>query len=410
MVHLGDIRNIDVSKIETVDCIIGGSPCQDLSVAGNRIGLSGNRSGLFMEQLRIVREMRAFDNRNGNKKWDEIKPRVMVWENVKGAFTSNSGKDFQKVLTEIIRIVEPNCPDVPMPKSGKWQYSGYLYDGVGGRFSLAWRLHDSQYWGVPQRRERLSIVADFGGLSAAEVLFECKVMPRDSDESRDERQDSAGNTRKSIKKADIGKCLNPWDVQSKHIQPINGIAEALYSGECRYGGSESYVLIKKPKSHELTICIEGNGTRQSHHGDGYKESDVMYTLNTVEQHALAYNTNDDYIVRHLTPKEYERLQAFPDDWTNIGEWVDSKGKQHKCSDSARYKALGNSIAIPFWDWLIGRISKIYGHTPTLGSLFDGIGGFPLCWERHNGKGTARWASEIEEFPMAVTKLRFPETE
>lgn len=369
MVHLGDIRNIDVSKIETVDCIIGGSPCQDLSVAGNRTGLSGSRSGLFMEQLRIVREMRAFDNRNGNKKWNEIKPRVMVWENVKGAFTSNSGKDFQKVLTEIIRIVEPNCPDVPMPKSGKWQYSGYLYDGVGGRFSLAWRLHDSQYWGVPQRRERLSIVADFGGLSAAEVLFERKVVPGDSDESRKEGQDSAGDIRDSIEKSDIGKRL----------------------------------VFK-------TICIEGHGTRESHMGNGYKESDVMYTLNTVEQHAVAYNMNDDYIVRHLIPKEYERLQAFPDDWTNIGEWVDSKGKQHKCSDSARYKALGNSIAIPFWDWLIGRISKIYDHTPTLGSLFDGIGGFPLCWERYNGKGTARWASEIEEFPMAVTKLRFPETE
>lgn len=115
-------------------------------------------------------------------------------------------------------------------------------------------------------------------------------------------------------------------------------------------------------------------------------------------------------VRRLTPLECERLQAFPDFWTDIGEWTDSKGKKHSPADTPRYKALGNSIALPYWDWLLGRISAEYDedYTPTLGSLFDGIGGFPLCWEHHNGRGTALWASEIEEFPIAVTKLRFPE--
>ena len=113
------------------------------------------------------------------------------------------------------------------------------------------------------------------------------------------------------------------------------------------------------------------------------------------------------IVRRLTPMECERLQGFPDEWTDIGPWRDSKGKLHKeSSDSARYKALGNSIALPFWFWLLRRISAQYERPATLGSLFDGIGGFPLCWERCNGKGTALWASEIEEFPMAVTKARF----
>ena len=114
------------------------------------------------------------------------------------------------------------------------------------------------------------------------------------------------------------------------------------------------------------------------------------------------------IVRRLTPLEAERLQGFPDGWTDIGEWTDSKGKKHKPSDSPRYKALGNSIALPFWFWLLRRISAQYERPATLGSLFDGIGGFPLCWERCNGKGTAIWASEIEEFPIAVTKKHFPE--
>lgn len=119
----------------------------------------------------------------------------------------------------------------------------------------------------------------------------------------------------------------------------------------------------------------------------------------------------DTIVRRLTPLECERLQGFPDRWTDIGTWTDSKGKVHKeSSDSARYKALGNSIAIPFWFYLLRRISAQYERPATLGSLFDGIGGFPLCWERCNGEGTAIWASEIEEFPIAVTKLHFPERE
>jgi len=118
-------------------------------------------------------------------------------------------------------------------------------------------------------------------------------------------------------------------------------------------------------------------------------------------------TELETVVRRLTPTECERLQGFPDGWTDIGAWTDTKGKLHKeSSDSARYKALGNSIALPFWFYLLRRISAQYERPATLGSLFDGIGGFPLCWERCNGKGTARWASEIEEFPIAVTKHWF----
>lgn len=111
-------------------------------------------------------------------------------------------------------------------------------------------------------------------------------------------------------------------------------------------------------------------------------------------------------VRRLTPMECERLQGFPDHWTDIGEWVDSKGKIRKEADSPRYKALGNSIALPFWDWLAGRICERYDRPVTMGSLFDGIGGFPKVFQDHGA--TPVWASEIEEFPIAVTKRRFPD--
>lgn len=120
-------------------------------------------------------------------------------------------------------------------------------------------------------------------------------------------------------------------------------------------------------------------------------------------------TDENLIVRRLTPTECERLQGFPDGWTDIGEWTDSKGKKHKPADSPRYKALGNSIALPFWYYLCTKISRQYkDKKPTMASLFDGIGGFPLIWEHINGKGSCLWASEIDEFCIAVTKEHFPD--
>ena len=146
--------------------------------------------------------------------------------------------------------------------------------------------------------------------------------------------------------------------------------------------------------------------------NGKETGDLCATLQSKPNGGFSYNcihpVRVNAVVRRPTPLECERLQGYPDGWTDIGDWVDSKGKKHKAADSPRYKALGNSIALPFWFWLLRRISAQYERPATLGSLFDGIGGFPLCWERCNGKGTAIWASEIEEFPMAVTRVRFPE--
>lgn len=386
MKHLGDITKINGYKIPIVDCITGGSPCQDLSVAGNREGLKGERSGLFMEQIRIVKEMRKHDRKENGKTNINVRPRFMVWENVPGAFSSNGGKDFQAVLSEIVRIAEADAPDVPMPEKGKWTKAGALYDEMGG-WSIAWRVHDAQFWGTAQRRKRIAVVADFNGLCAAEVLFEREGLRGYFEQGEETREGTS---------AAIGRSINE----------TGGPVIAKASGVVSKGNGECFLTEEKHMS--LTI---GGGQA----GQGYPAilSDDHKGANNgfVSQNKLRITGTG---VRRLTPLECERLQGFPDGWTDIGEWTDTKGKIHKeSSDAARYKALGNSIAVGyannasgFWCWLLKRISAQYERNATLGSLFDGIGGFPLAWEHYNGKGTAVWASEIEEFPIAVTKRRF----
>jgi DNA (cytosine-5)-methyltransferase 1 len=167
-----------------VDIITGGSPCQDLSVAGKRAGLAGERSGLFMEQMRIVKEMRDYDRIFNDRDGVDIRPRFLVWENVPGAFSSGDvkGADFQAVLQEVCRVVCPEAPAVPIPAKG-WPTAGCL-SGMGDcgvPFTVAWRVHDAQFWGVAQRRRRISLVADFGGLSAPEILFERESVSGDSE-------------------------------------------------------------------------------------------------------------------------------------------------------------------------------------------------------------------------------------
>jgi len=174
MIHLGDITKINGSTVEPVNVIIGGSPCQDLSIAGGRAGLAGERSGLFMEQIRVIKEMRDADAARG-RTGRSIRPRWMVWENVPGAFSSNKGADFAAVLHETVKIVCPQAPAVSIPKRG-WPTAGCLTD-MGGKWSLAWRVFDAQFWGVPQRRKRITLVCDFGGLTAPEILFERQGVP-----------------------------------------------------------------------------------------------------------------------------------------------------------------------------------------------------------------------------------------
>lgn len=555
MKHLGDIAKINGAEIEIVDVITGGSPCQDLSIAGKRAGLAGARSGLFMEQVRIVKEMREHDRKSG-RTGDMVRPRFMVWENVPGAFSSNKGRDFAAVLEEIIRIAEPEAPDIEVPEKG-WNTWGGYHDCMGGRWSVAWRVHDAQHWGVPQRRRRISVVADFGGDTAGEILFEHKSVSGHPAESGAAGEGPAGDsesgasyavrirggcdgggkgalvqTEKSgtikagndqtifcmatqqggaeVRNDDRAPTLTASAGMSGNNQPVVcagfklgnseqarsiGYAEEqapTLNAEC--GGNKPAVLCLNDQggnvmgvSHDVSgtlraqehghqpsildmshacdvvrDCGEVAPSLQARMGTGgnqipltyqmqgfgdYREGDVASsckqrdfkdstdlvcsvdcrnfteggeingTLQAKESGGQSLNLNNtvrqNMVVRRLTPLECERLQGFPDGWTDIGDWVKTgkRGRKIKVkgsADSPRYKALGNSIALPFWDFLAKRISAQYLRPVTMGSLFDGIGGFPLVFERHNGKGTARWASEIEEFPIAVTKLRFGE--
>ena len=557
------------------------------------------------------------------------------------------------MLEEIIKIVEPEAPGIEVPEKG-WPTWGGYHDEVGGRWSVVWRTHDAQYWGVPQRRRRISVVADFGGDTASEIQFDGESLPGDitasgaSGEGFAETAEAGASYAVRIrggcdgggkgalvqteKSGTLGtgndqtifqSCITPWDCQSKRIFATSGEAPTLQGGigggvnnpaifcmatqqggaelrtddraptltaaagmsgnnqpvvaipikdkatrwqgggESRnhdgsgnggmtrdsvlcaefkagngaqaggigYGGEVSPTLAAAPSGTNQTpavmafdttqITSKENGSQpgfgkpchtlnanvhvpcvaldmthacdvirecgeqvpalQARMGTGGNQVPLTYgigngqaneagimaeevsqTLNTMHDaqavmcedvsHALRAKANCAYredaetyicsavdcrngqesdvggalqartghtlnangvvrsnmVVRRLTPMECERLQGFPDHWTDIGEWIDEKGKKHKDADSPRYKALGNSIALPFWDWMLRRMARYLPEDATLGSLFDGIAGFPLIWERIHGRGTARWASEIEPFPIAVTKKWFGE--
>lgn len=387
MKHLGDITKIHGDKIESVDCITFGSPCQDLSIAGCRAGLAGERSGLFMEAVRIIKEMRTATN--------GMYPTFAVWENVPGAFSSNGGEDFRAVLEELACVEQPDASIPRPPRGGRWSKAGAI---AGNGWSLAWRQLDAQYWGVPQRRKRIALVADFGGQRAAEILFE--------------RTGVSGNPDESIK---------AWEATPGHSQAspsgCDRTGERVVYDARGNGDGRTCPTITGDHENRITdytaIAIERQ-TFSEQSFSSYKESDKCSTLKAKAgnigngSECLVAEKTIRWIVRRLTPVECERLQGYPDDCTNIGDWTDSKGKKHKYADSPRYKALGNSIALPQWFWLVQKMRPYLKEKPTLGSLFDGLGGFPLVWQRAYGDGTARWASEIEEFPMAVTKRRFGE--
>jgi site-specific DNA-cytosine methylase len=782
MLHLGDITKINGLTAPIVDCIIGGSPCQDLSVAGRRAGLDGERSGLFMEQVRIAKEMRKADVHNGRSGVD-VRPRYMVWENVPGAFSSNGGEDFRVVLEELARVVEEGVT-IPRPAKGKWATTGVI---IGDGWSLAWRVFDAQYWGVPQRRRRICIVVDFNGHTAPQIVFSegehhgstergdrkpsvgyigeeprpeiqsvCEGLSRHLEQSQPQREDPSPNASGSLGAGDcegitfepgiasregghiyegvsgtlrakagdnqmsvaykdgnyidvemevatrryevdtkaLCECLRThkdsvglnnkaiaealdvpltkvehWFRQDKcfaipdpeiwyeiksllNIQTDEfdkGITEFEYKGgnydmrnrihtcevaptlacgcgnnlyllpdgvvaytdrdlakpcswdggqtsptltarnasgcqrmpdkdnfnailqpiafqgnagadaslcigedvcsslvrkkECMVaypiqpiaidmGGGKSSVDIHTDRSPTLTTThygepavvydARGNGdgtvapTMTGDHqnrvtdytgvvvtyskskraqsatdNETWVESDKTNTLNAFDvgdvrttecvvaldrasfnvakgpsavcyvdtshaddvvrvddmcaalqardykggknicvavdaknctendingslQSNSAHSLNGNnvvrvkYIVRRLTPLECERLQGFPDRWTDIGEYIDTKGKKCKTSDASRYKALGNSIALPSWKWVLKRLCSHYERDATMCSLFSGIGGFDLLWTQINGPDSVKFCSEIEEFPIAVTKARIGE--
>ena len=727
MKHLGDITKISGYTAPIVDCVVGGSPCQELSIAGKRAGLDGELSGLFMDQVRIVKEMRERDVRVNGRTGVDVRPRYLVWENVPGAFSSNKGEDFRIVLEEIARVKDK---DAVIPRPDKWQTSGCI---LGDGWSIAWRVLDAQFWGVPQRRRRIALVADFGGESAQEILFVSKGVCGHSQPSESERKAVANNVERGTGADDIycidGDKLNKKErnggsgigyregnqytltakdvhgvaytmkirsgcdvdangkaagkgaliqteqsgtlscVQDQYLfQPIGAdqynatilgdsvstlgvncgmshgrqcVLEPVYSVEnhpadsrvdiddtgkvqtltSRMGtGGGNVPMVMEPtvfskskraqsttdyetwqesdtantlntfdqgdvrtnecvialdrasynqgKNAQFDIGISESGTAQSliakgpgavcytvdqgagkssasvledasptlactHDGapavcysldpvssnsmkssnphSGCHETDVARTIDTTNpdpsknqggvavvetigsfcpqmkaesncfrtdgisnclvngtnpgfqngvvqtyqdvtgplmanSHPGSYTGQDAYndmlvaavdcrngveadvnatlqmgafrslncnnvvrtryTVRRLTPLECERLQGYPDGWTDIGEYIDTNGKKKQSSDAARYKALGNSIALPPWKWVMKRLCACYERDATLASLFDGISGFPLIWTQLNGLGSVLWTSEVEEFPIAVCKKHF----
>lgn len=583
MVHLGDITKMSGYAIPPVDVITFGSPCQDLSIAGKRAGMAGERSGLFSEAVRIIREIRyaTFG----------AYPKYAVWENVPGAFSSNKGEDFHAVLQSLCRVIDPDAT-IPRPTDArggiKWPRAGAI---LADHYSLAWRTMDAQYWGVPQRRLRISLVLDLTGGRAGEVLFEPEslrghfapgVTPGQAapvvvggcteDANRaftlKIRSGCEGGGKGALVQTEKSATLSTLQDQTlfvaepskaysfdslasnsmKSSNPHSGcreveIAKTLDTSPPDPAKNQGGIAIVEP-----TFCIQGNTIDRADtagaNSAGVKE-DVCYTLNTIDRPAVAFaldcrnmtaneelsatlqakgnggqslnyinpvaepliydargngdgitsptmtgdhnsrvtdytaitlqgdtvagallardykgpgradslgrviaqpvgadlyngtltgdkavtlttatgqggaNTGPSviekiirWIVRRLTPTECERLQGYPDGWTDLGEWIDSKGKTHKDADTPRYKALGNSIALPQWYYVLGGIADRLPDNATLGSLFDGIGGFPYVWAQlHAGrKELCVWASEIEEFPIAVTKKWFPEVE
>ena len=237
MKHLGNVSKINGAEIEPVNIITFGSPCQDLSVAGKRAGIKHEatgddettRSGLFYEPIRIAKEMRRSTN--------GVYPNILFWENVPGAFSSNGGEDFRTVLDELIKIVEPDAVMPEVPKAG-WAYAdSYCGDG----WSLAYRVFDAQYWGVPHRRRRIHLVLHLTGGRAREILFKREGLRGYFAEGGTPWQSIAGDAASCVGADDRegeGNCLTPWDVQSRRIFGVDGPWPALYGGE---GGGHGYV-------------------------------------------------------------------------------------------------------------------------------------------------------------------------
>lgn len=393
MKHLGSITEISGGSIEPVDIITFGSPCQDLSIAGNQKGIeNGARSSLFFQAIRIIKEMR--DATNG------VCPNYAVWENVPGAFSSNKGNDFRLVLEALASISEPTV-SIPMPE--KWQRAGEI---VGNGWSIAWRTLDAQYWGVPQRRKRIYLVADFGSERAGQILFERESVRGNPAEGREagertaeDAEGSAGGScgafcagasplARSIGwSEDVSPTLKSASAGlSMHAVCYPSIARTL---EARYDSSPcidrgmNIIYI-----HDKATRFQGGGDTRNNDGSGnglgVSEDGVEYTLTAADRHGVCYQdkcgalcanshtgsyTGQDafndmliagkspipprkYIVRRLTPTECARLQGFPDHWGDVAV----KGKPH--SDSAEYKMWGNGIALPCAVFVLGQIVRI----------------------------------------------------
>ena len=342
MKHLGDVSKVKGGEIEPVDIITFGSPCQDMSIAGKRAGLKHadmgddetTRSGLFLEAIRIIKEMREATN--------GVYPRYAIWENVPGAFSSNKGEDFRTVLDELIKISEPNAVMPAVPQAG-WAYADCI---SGDGWSIAYRVFDAQYWGVPQRRRRIYLVADFRGECAQEILFKRESLRGYFEAGKMPWQGIAADAQNCV-----GTAIGGVDRYNQSFLP--GLAQTLRAS----GGGDCTPTVLAPVGKEKTVAVPVH-----------------------------------YIVRRLTPTECARLQGFPDLWGYLDKkesftdeeykfWLEVRNTYARInnkavkdytkaqmlswynklhSDSAEYKMWGNGIALPNALYVMQGIAEVVG--------------------------------------------------
>lgn len=377
MEHLGDISKINGALIKPVDVVTFGSPCQDMSVAGKRAGIKHTengdeettRSGLFVEAVRIIKEMR--EATNGEY------PTFAVWENVPGAFSSNKGEDFKTVLEELIKIAEPEAPALPAPDKKGWPTADVI---VGNGWSIAYRVFDAQFWGVPQRRKRIHLVADFRGQRAGKILFERESLRGGFKEIRAPWEGVTADVERSIDTTDGKKHTVAYTLKIRSgcdgggkgslIQENKSATLATNNDQylfvpveiydCRGNGdgktaptitgdhnnrvTDYTACVVEPETYCLQGSMIGRQDKNGPQGDGVNKN-ISFTLNATDRHGVAYamqafgdykqsdiasgikardykdatdlivkQEKQKYCVRRLTPTECARLQGFPDAW------------------------------------------------------------------------------------------------
>lgn len=466
MIHLGDITKMTLENTPAVDCITFGSPCQDLSIAGKRAGLDGKRSGLFMLAVRVIKQMHrntfgaypkfaVWENVPGvfsSNKGDDfrvvleelahiIEPEVSIPRPEKGKWAkagficgdgwSIAWRTFdarfwgvpqrRKRVAVVLDLRGHRAGEVLFERtglSGNPEPSFPAWKGIAR--NPAHRVAGYDRVVEPEGVIRLDngvamafepgLASRRGGHVYENVSGTLRAEPGDNQMSVAYLLNDQGGQSINVEDGVVSPTLR---AESHAHEPI--ICSAFTAGQGAKANGIGYAEEQAP-----TLRTDGGLSAMPTvlcraHGQANAETleDCSPTLNcnheqpiVFENHSQDARYTQQQILRRLTPTECERLQGYPDGWTDIGDWVDSKGKRHKAADSPRYKALGNSIALPQWWWLTCKMAKFLPEHATLGSLFDGIGGFPLVWETYHGKGTAIWASEIEEFPIAVTKARF----
>ncbi len=399
MKHYGNVCDINGAEVEPVDIITAGSPCQDLSVAGLRAGIyQGKRSNLFFESIRIVKEMR--EATNGEY------PKYAVWENVPGAFSSNKGYDFHAVLEALCSVCDSTV-SIPKPYDAKranqlvWSGAGEI---VGDNYSIAWRTLDAQYWGVPQRRKRIYLVADFGGQRAGEILFKPDSLRGNITQSNETGQGSSADAVGSVDGSVGVECI-AWTYRGREggcnvefqdelayavRNPVGGgsIANVCYDARGN-GDGETACTITGDHQNRITdytavACFQNTGR------GWWNESETAATVRTAcggdsVKANLVAEKKRRYIIRRLTPTECARLQGFPDFWGHLAPYnpadaefweevrkthAEINGKKYKPTknlkkwyeglhtDSAEYKMWGNGIALPCAEYVIRGIASV----------------------------------------------------